>query len=93
MEGTQGAVIKMTLKADNTYQGGTLKLENILLVTPAEKEIKPGDVSYAIGSTGIEGVIKDGTEKDAPIYSLSGQRLTAPQKGINIIGGKKVIIK
>ena len=93
LEGTEGAIIKMTLKADNSFAGGTVKLENILLVTPAEKEIKPGDVSYAIGSTGIEGVVKDGIEKDAPIYSLSGQRLTAPQKGINIIGGKKVIIK
>ena len=28
-----------------------------------------------------------------PIYTLSGQRLAIPQKGINIIGGKKVIVK
>lgn len=27
------------------------------------------------------------------IYSLSGQRLDAPRKGINIIGGRKVIVK
>ena len=26
-------------------------------------------------------------------YKLSGQKLTAPKKGINIIGGKKVVIK
>lgn len=30
---------------------------------------------------------------DAKIYTLSGQRLQAPKKGINIIGGKKVVIK
>ena len=29
----------------------------------------------------------------SPIYNLSGQRLDAPQKGINIIGHKKVIIQ
>lgn len=33
------------------------------------------------------------TSADAAIYDLSGRRLAAPQKGINIIGHKKVIIK
>ena len=32
-------------------------------------------------------------DADAPIYNLSGQKLATPQKGINIIGGKKVVIK
>ncbi|MBR6866672.1 MAG: hypothetical protein IKN02_00385 [Prevotella sp.] len=31
--------------------------------------------------------------KDAPVYSLSGQRLAAPRKGLNIRGGKKIIVK
>lgn len=30
---------------------------------------------------------------DNPIYNLSGQRQNAPQKGINIIGGKKYVVK
>ena len=30
---------------------------------------------------------------DGVIYNLRGQRLTAPQKGINIIGGRKVVVK
>ncbi len=29
----------------------------------------------------------------APVYNLRGQRLTAPQKGINIVGAKKVVVK
>jgi hypothetical protein len=33
------------------------------------------------------------TEEGAAIYNLAGQRLSKPQKGINIIGGKKVLIK
>jgi len=32
-------------------------------------------------------------DASAPIYNLRGQRLTAPQKGINIIAGKKVVVK
>ena len=35
----------------------------------------------------------DQPSKAAPVYSLSGQRLSQPQKGINIIGGKKVVVK
>ena len=33
------------------------------------------------------------TEEEAAIYNLAGQRLSKPQKGINIIGGKKVLVK
>ena len=69
------------------------KLENILLATPAEKEIKQPNVNYNIGATGIKGVVADDIKKDATIYNLSGQRLDKPRKGINIIGGKKVMVK
>ena len=30
---------------------------------------------------------------DALVYSLSGQRLAAPKKGINIVGGRKVVVR
>lgn len=43
-------------------------------------------------STDINGVAID-ADTTAPIFSLSGQRLNAPRKGINIIGGKKVVIR
>ena len=33
------------------------------------------------------------TQNDGAIYSLDGQRLSAPRKGINIINGKKVFVK
>ena len=32
-------------------------------------------------------------QDDAPVYNLQGQRLSAPQKGINIVNGKKVFVK
>lgn len=47
------------------------------------------------GDGGTTGIIDaaDGTDGSKTIYNVSGQRLNAPQKGINIINGKKVIIK
>ncbi len=46
-------------------------------------------------STLIENVETDGLRQNTieGIFNLNGQRLDAPQKGINIINGKKVVIK
>ena len=90
LEGNDGAIIKMTLVADSRYNNGAIKLENILLVTPDEKEVKPNDVTFI--PTGISNVSVD-IPTPGHIYTLSGQRLTAPRKGINIIKGKKVVVK
>ena len=43
-------------------------------------------------TSGISNIKMEIKQSDK-IYSLSGQRLNAPQKGINIIGGKKVVVK
>jgi len=37
--------------------------------------------------------VKGEDQNDGPIYNLNGQRLSAPQKGINIINGKKYVVK
>ena len=42
--------------------------------------------------SGINDMISDGG-KTQLMHNLSGQRLVAPKKGINIVGGKKVVIK
>ena len=47
---------------------------------------------YGDTGTGIERSMTNGQATSA-IYNLSGQRLTAPRKGINIINGKKVLVK
>ena len=43
-------------------------------------------------ATGIDGV-NVAVLKDAQIYNLKGQRLDKTQKGLNIINGRKVVIK
>ena len=93
LTGTEGAIIKMILKANNGFAGGTIKLENNLLVTPNEKEIKLADYEYIVPNpSGINSIMTDKND-NAPVYNLSGQRLVAPKKGINIINGRKVIVK
>lgn len=42
-------------------------------------------------TTGINGISTD--EAAEGIYNIAGQRLNAPQKGLNIVDGKKVLIK
>ena len=60
---------------------------------------KPGQPGYfTYKSSGVVTAIptlmdNDNSELDQNIYSLSGHRLTAPRKGVNIVGGKKVVIK
>jgi len=45
-------------------------------------------------ATGIETMSDGRWKKDnAQIYNLAGQRLSKPQRGINIINGKKVLVK
>ena len=43
-------------------------------------------------TAGIDELNSDAS-RDTPVYNLRGQRLSAPQKGINIIGGRKVVVK
>ena len=94
IEGTSGAIIKVNLVADESFNGGKIVLDNILLVDPNEKETKPANYEYVIGSgSGISTVMMDASGENTRIYNLSGQKLAAPQKGINIIGGKKVVVK
>jgi len=50
---------------------------------------EPADLSTAIKT--IE--VADETVKVQGIYNLQGQKLAAPVKGINIINGKKVLVK
>ena len=51
------------------------------------------DVVIPQNSTGIDNVTTSITQQAPPIFDLSGKRLSAPRKGINIINGKKVNIK
>lgn len=44
-------------------------------------------------TTGIKNLAVDKLNKNTGVYNLQGMKLRAPQKGLNIFNGKKVIIK
>ena len=51
-------------------------------------------LSWDDEATGIESLTSSPSPKgEGSIYNLNGQKLSAPQKGINIINGRKVIVK
>ena len=54
-------------------------------------ETDPGYLTYKAASS-IQDVTMN-LQNSTSCYNLSGQRLTSPQKGINIINGKKVMVK
>lgn len=60
------------------------------LQLPASSGVKA--ISFPSDPTAIDGV-KELLSGKAEIYDLEGRRLPALQKGINIVGGKKVMVK
>ena len=88
--GTEGGIIKVTLTADNDFTGGTIRLDNILLVCPDQTEIKPAPYDLKVA---VQDIMVDKNYESSAVYCLSGQRLTTPQRGVNIVGGKKVVVK
>ena len=107
--GFVGAVIKKTLKTDETelfltttgqfnYPASsdvaTMKGLRGYFVVPAGTEtsklsvdVEGSGIATSINSMNIEGM------GDGNFYNLNGQRVNAPQKGLYIVNGKKVIIK
>ena len=46
-----------------------------------------------IDATGIDAIATTAAEQPPTVYTLSGQRIDKPKKGINIINGRKVLVK
>jgi len=77
------------------YAGQTAAgVKGLAPVTDAEGTLKIYGIELSLIEDGIE-AMDDGqwTMDNVVIYNLSGQRLSKPQRGVNIINGKKVLIK
>ncbi|MCR4958379.1 MAG: hypothetical protein K6B13_07225, partial [Prevotella sp.] len=59
---------------------------NILAILYFDNEL------LVMGDDGIDDIVSS-YKGNAPVFSLSGQRLTAPRKGVNIVDGRKVVVK
>lgn len=89
--GTAGELINIAIDGRVTSD---VVVENIHFVTAQGNDI-PFNAVCINGSTttGIDGLEGEHIHRNQQIYNLNGQRIAAPQKGINIVGGKKVIVK
>jgi hypothetical protein len=53
--------------------------------------VTPARESFKVGATGIQNVETQGGENE--IYTIGGVRVQKAQKGVNIINGKKTLVK
>jgi len=67
ISGTEGGIIKVTLTADESFTGGTIALDNILLVSPDQEEIKPERYTYTIGTDPTPGPTPEPTPDSTPL--------------------------
>lgn len=74
----------------------TLGTDNYPMLQGEHLQVVYIDGTYANGNPdGIQEISKDAsaTGTTDAIYNLAGQRLSRMQKGINIVGGKKILVK
>lgn len=74
------------------FMNGWSKFQNIVDSIPQEYLYLLNDDDPNSDGTGIS-VVKGGIPGNAKIYDLQGRRLAKPVKGINIINGRKVVVK
>ncbi len=73
----------------NEYTEYDIDYTEHFLELDAVKLVKTGDYREPIADS-IEGISH---EENAAIYNVAGQRLQKMQRGINIVGGKKILVK
>ena len=82
---------------DSTF--GNVETGNVVLIVPdgydAQYRAHPIWKQFWIETpTGVNNLnANDNLNANEDIYNLAGQRVSKMQKGINIIGGKKVMVK
>jgi hypothetical protein len=74
------------------YGGETTANARGLRAASSDNALKIYGIEWSETKTNIESIL-DNVNTNAIIYNLQGQRMKAVTKGINIINGKKVIIK
>ena len=63
-------------------------------LTNAVATVKAFNISFGDGTeTSISLTPADSHVIEGSIYNIAGQRLSKPQRGINIINGRKVVVK
>ena len=74
---------------DSTIKGfrGYFQLKG----SAAASEARSFSIDFGGEATGLNGVLVNSEGEVGEVYNLKGQRVTAPQKGLYIVNGKKII--
>jgi len=72
--------------------GGIKGLRSIFNI-PTGSNVKALTIQFEDSTDGILTVDAEGNIVEGAIYNLAGQRISAPKKGVNIVNGKKVLVK
>ena len=79
---------------DSHYQTATLYVPKVSLEAYKAADAWKNFLNIqGIDVTGIKGIEANGNNKQDVYYDISGRKLSAPKKGLNIINGKKMIVK
>ena len=97
--GEEGPVLSFRVQAAETTPKGECHVETVgeslLVNTEAEATYSvgiTGNVLITDNATGTAGPEEAESGIEAPVFSLSGQRLPKVQNGINIVGKKKISV-
>lgn len=92
-----GTFVKQEISSGYVLQGGKLRNVNTTVTLPAYKAYIAADGSgvkeFSLNgfTTGI--TVNEAINGEQVIYNVAGQRLNKTQKGVNIVNGKKYIVK
>ena len=91
LTGTEGAIIAITLVAASYFNGGTITLKEIELVSPDETAVNPVPISIEVNTT--PAAIKNTVFKNGPqtFYDLLGRKVNDIKKGIWVTEGHKAV--
>ncbi len=73
-----------------TFTGTAFTANKAYFEAPATA--RPFTIVFGGETTGINTVLTNGADSNET-FNLAGQRVATPQKGLYIVGGKKVIVK
>jgi hypothetical protein len=94
--GSEILTIELKAAEDAPTGSATVAMRNITLSRPDVTGVTLDDYEEELTiegtATDIRRIAVYGTQP-APVYSLTGLRLSAPQKGVNIVGGRKLVVK
>lgn len=96
--GNEGELFTLTVDIAADMENGDypIVMKNMKLQEPDMNKFYIEEVVEStvtvVGGVGIADILED-SNTPAVIYNLSGQRLAKPQHGLNIVNGKKIIIK